>query len=184
MYRLQPARVQAVILFVLVVLSIGCGRIMSVDYQPNNPWKGQGTLTIVPFLYDAAEDHRVRPRQVETPQSAKTDLFLSQPISLFFTEALRGELVHAGYTVQDSSQLSISGNLSRFYLDWRSGMEQSFELQALFLVKAGEQIVFEWTCSSVQTGPTMLGQDGILIRTGTADCMKRFIQAAQEKKVL
>ena len=62
---------------------------VSLDYQPSNPLRGQGTVGIAPFRYQASDEHRVRPRQVETNPSAKTDLFLSQEIGVFFSDALR-----------------------------------------------------------------------------------------------
>jgi hypothetical protein len=163
---------------------MGCGRMVALKYEPTNPWKGQGTLTVLPFRYEAAESNRVRPREVETNRASRSDLFLSQEITSFFTGALQRELVHSGYTIAESSPLTISGAIKRFYVDWSSGADRSFELHALYSVQEGGQIVLDWECSSVQQGPNTLPQDGILIRMGTADCMRRFIQAAQEAKVL
>ncbi|HJT19862.1 MAG TPA: hypothetical protein VJ746_05305 [Nitrospira sp.] len=171
-------------LVVIALMGAGCGRMLSMDYEPTNPWKGEGALAVSIFRYDPAEDHRVRPREVETNQAAKTDLFLSQDIGAFFAEALRRELVHSGYTVKDSSPLSIWGSVTRFYVDWRrSETERVFELQATYNVQSGEKTLFTWTCSSIQEGPNLFAQDGILIRKGAADCMKRFIEASQEAHV-
>ena len=163
---------------------MGCGRMVALKYEPTNPWKGQGTLTVLPFRDEAAESNRVRPREVETNRASRSDLFLSQEITSFFTGALQRELVHSGYTIGESSPVTISGASKRFYVDWGNGADRSFELHALYSVQEGGQFVFDWKCSSVQQGPNTLPQDGILIRMGTADCMRRFIQAAQEAKVL
>ena len=116
----------------------------------------------------------------ETNLSAKTELFLTQEIGIFFTEALRLELGRSGYQLKEPSDRIVSGTITRFYLDWRSGENRSFELAALYTVQSGERTLFSWDCSSVQKGPNMLAEDGILIRKGTADCMQRFIEAAQE----
>jgi hypothetical protein len=167
-----------------VVTAAGCPRMVSLDYQPSNPLRGQGTVGIAPFRYLAAEQDRVRPRQVETNPSAKTDLFLSHEIGVFFSDALRLELSRSGYTMNDSSDRIVSGAITRFYLDWRSEADRSFELAADYTVQSGERSLFSWHCSSVQKGPNMLTEDGILIRKGTADCMRRFIEAAQDAKVL
>ncbi|HJR77445.1 MAG TPA: hypothetical protein VJ805_10740 [Nitrospiraceae bacterium] len=171
-------------LCLLAAVALGCGRMVTLKYEPTNPWKGYGTVTVLPFRYEAAERNRVRPREVETNRASRSDLFLSQEISSFFTGALQRELVHSGYTLEESSPVTISGAIKRFYVDWGSAADRSFELHALYSVQAGDQTVFEWTCSSAQQGPNTLPQDGILIRMGTADCMRRFIQAAQEAKVL
>ena len=156
---------------------------VSIDYQPTNPLRGQGTVGTAPFQYQAFDEQRVRPRQVETNPSAKTDVFLTQEIGHFFSEALRLELDRSGYQLKETSDRIVSGTITRFYLDWRSSVDRSFELAVVYTVRSGERTLFSWPCSSVQTGPNMLAQDGILIREGTADCMSRFIEAAQEAKV-
>lgn len=176
-------RLWTVGLFLCVVTATGCASIVSIDYQATNPLIGQGRVKAAPFRYHASDEHRVRPRQVETNPSAKTDLFLSQEIGVFFSDALRLELGRSGYQLDDSSDLIISGSITRFYLDWTSGVDRSFELAVVYMVRSGERTLFSWTCSSVQKGPNMLVQNGILIRTGTADCMNRFIEAAQAARV-
>ncbi|MGH9846077.1 MAG: hypothetical protein ACREEM_45835 [Blastocatellia bacterium] len=170
-------------LLLCFVTATGCPRMLSIDYQPTNPLRGQGTVGTAPFRYQASDEQLVRPRQVETNPSVKTALFLAQEIGVFFSDALRLELGRSGYTVNDSSDRIVSGTITRFYLDWKSGVDRSFELAATYTVQSGERILFSWHCSSVQKGPNMLAQDGILIRKGTADCMHRFVEAAQDAKV-
>jgi len=162
----------------------GCPRIVSLDYQPGNPLRGQGTVGTAPFRYQPSDEKHVRPRQVETNLSAKADLFLSQEIGVFFSDALRLELNHSGYTVNDSTDRIVSGTITRFYLDWKSEGDRSFELAVDYMVRSDERILFSWPCSSIQKGPNMLAKDGIFIRAATADCMRRFIEAAQSEKVL
>ncbi len=174
----------AIGLLLCVVTAAGCPRIVSLDYQPDNSLRGQGTVGTAPFRYQAYDEQRVRPRQVETNPSAKANVFLSQEIGVFFSDALRLELNHSGYTVNDSSDRTVSGTITRFYLDWKSEEDRSFELAVDYVVRSGERILFSWPCSSIQKGPNMFAKDGILIRGGTADCMRRFIEAAQAEKVL
>ena len=171
-------------LLLCVMTATGCPRMVSLDYQPSNPLKGQGTVGIATFRYQPSDEHRVRPRQVETHPSAKTDLFLSQEIGVFFSDALRLELSRSGYAMNDASDRFVSGAITRFYLDWRSEEDRTFELDVDYMVQSAERTLFSWRCSSLQKGPSMLAEDGILIRKGTADCMRRFIEAAQDAKVL
>ena len=177
-------RFQTAIAFALVVLVLGCARVVTIDYEPTNPWKGQGTVTVLPFRYEAAEDHRVRPREVETNRAARTELYLSQEIGAFFTEAFRRELTHSGYTIEESGPLTVSGAITRFFSDWRGDVERTFELHAVYTVGSVAKSGFVWECSSIQRGPNTMAQDSVLIRRGTEDCMQRFIQAAQVAKVL
>jgi len=171
-------------LLLCVVTAAGCPRMISLNYQANNPLRGQGAVGTAPFRYHASEEHRVRSRQVETNPVAKTDLFLSQEIGVFFSDALRLELSRSGYTMNDSSDRFVSGTITRFYLDWRSGEDRSFELAVDYTIQSSERVLFSWHCASIQRGPSMLPEDGILIRKGTADCMSRFIEAAQDARVL
>lgn len=170
-------------LLLCVATATGCLRMVSMDYQPTNPLRGQGTVGTAPFRYQAFDEQRVRPRQVETNPSAKTGLFLTQEIGVFFSEALRLELGQSGYQLEEPSDRIVSGTITRFYLDWKTGEDRSFELAATYTVHSSERTLFSWHCSSVQTGPNMLAEDSILIRKGTADCMHRFIEAAQDARV-
>ena len=183
-FLLSNSCLRTIGLLLCLVTATGCPRMVSLDYQPSNPLRGQGTVGTMPFRYQPSDEHRVRPRQVETDPLAKTDLFLSQEIGTFFSDALRLELSRSGYTMNDSSDRFVSGTITRFYLDWRSGEDRTFELAADYTVQSSERTLFSWHCSSVQKGPNMLAEDGILIRKGTADCMRRFIEAAQNAKVL
>jgi len=178
-FLFRNSRLQAIGLLLCLVTATGCARLVSVDYQPTNPLKGHGTVGTAPFRYQATDEHRVRPRQVGTHPSAKTELFLTQEIGAFFAEALRMELGRSGYSLTEPSDRIVSGTITRFYLDWSSMEDRSFELAAVYTVQSGEKTLFSWNCSSVQKGQNRLAEDGILIRRGTADCMQRFIEAAQ-----
>ena len=170
------------LLLILVVMTAGCPRIVSIDYQPSNPLKGEGTLGTAPFRYQPSDEHRVRPRQVETDPATSNTLYLPQEIGVFFAGALRKELHQSGYRLDEQSDRVVSGAISRFYLDWKSEQDRSFELAADYVVRSGERALFTWHCTSLQKGPNMLAEDGILIRQGIADCMSRFIAAAQEEE--
>jgi len=179
----RQARLWTIGLLLCVVTATGCPRMVSMDYQPTNPFRGQGTVGTAPFRYQPSDEQLVRPRQVETDPSAKTALFLTQEIGVFFSEALRLELGRSGYQLEEPSDRIVSGTITRFYLDWRSGEDRSFKLAATYTVQSGNRTLFSWHCSSDQTGPNTLAEDGILIRKGMADCMHRFIEAAQDAKV-
>ena len=171
-------------LLVLVVLS-GCGRLVSIDYEAANVVKGDGMVRVSTFRYEPFETHRVRPRQVETHPDAKSELFMVDEIGAFFADALKKELLKSGYTLNDSADRVLSGVLTRFYLDWSSDqMDRSFQLGVDYSVSRKEQTPFTWHCSSVQQGPNQMGKDGPLIRKGIADCMQRFLEAAQQEHVL
>lgn len=183
-YTVTGSRRWTLALLFLVFTMTGCPRMVSMTYQPTNPLKGQGAVGTAPFRYQPAEEHRVRPRQVETDPLSKTELYLTQEIAVFFSDALRSELSRSGYQVQDSSDRILSGTITRFYINWKSREDRSFELAADYAAQSGERTLFSWHCNSVQKGPDVMAEDGILIRRAIADCMHRFIAAAQEARVL
>ncbi|MDF0673630.1 MAG: hypothetical protein P0120_04715 [Nitrospira sp.] len=170
-------------LLFLIVTTTGCPRIVSLKYEPTNPLKGQGSVGAVPFRYQPSDEHRVSPRQVETDPASKTKLYLAQEIGVFFSDALRKELDRSGYRTTEPSDHLVSGTITRFYVDWKSGQERSFDLVVDYIVRSGERTLFTWHCTSTQRGPNMLAQDGILIREGITDCTHRFLAAAQDAGV-
>lgn len=174
----------AIGLVLCVVTAAGCPSMIALEYQPTNPLRGHGTVGTAPFRYQPSEEGRVRPRQVETNRAAMPDVFLAQEIGVFVTEALRLELGWSGYTLKAPSDRIVSGTITRFHLNWRREEGRSFELSADFTVQSGAHTLFSWHCSSVQKGSDMLRDDGILIRKGTADCMHRFIETAQDERIL
>ena len=74
----------------------GCGRLVSIDYEPTKKVKGEGVLRVSPFKYEAADMHRVRPHQVETHPAAKTELLLVEEVGAFFSNAVKKELLKSG----------------------------------------------------------------------------------------
>jgi hypothetical protein len=129
--------------------------------------------------------HRVRPRQVETHPQAKTELFMVDEVAGFFADALKKELLKSGYTLNDSADRVLSGTLTKFYLDWSSDqMDRSFQLGVDYTISRKQDALFTWKCSSVQQGPNQMGNDGPLIRKGIADCMQRFLEAAQQAQIM
>jgi hypothetical protein len=86
---------------------------VSINYQPTNPLRGQGTVGTAPFRYQASDEHLVRERQVETNPSSKTGLFLTQEIGVFFSDVLRLELGRSGYTIKEPSDRILSGTITR-----------------------------------------------------------------------
>lgn len=182
--RLRRSCLWTTCLLLLIATTTGCPRIVSMTYQPTNPLKGQGSVGVASFRYQPSDERRVRPHQVETAPASKSKLYLAQGIDAFFADALRKELDRSGYRTTEPSDHTVSGTITRFYLDWKTGQERSFELAVDFTVRSGERTSLTWHCTSARQGPNMLAQDGILIREGIADCLHRFLEAAQDASVL
>jgi hypothetical protein len=178
--RLRVSFLWTICLLLLIATTTGCPHIVSMEYQPTNSLKGQGPVGTRPFRYQPSEEQHVRPRQVQTDPSSKNKLYLTKEIGVFFEDALRKELDRSGYRTMEPGDRIVSGTITRFHLDWKSGQERSFELAVDYTVRSGERTRFTWHCTSAQRGPNLLVQDGMLIREGIADCVHRFLAAAQE----
>lgn len=164
--------------------TLGCLRVLSLDYQATNSIQGQGTVHLVGFHYQPADEQRVRPREVETPTRSEGKIFLSETIGTVFSKALQSELMQSGFTITDSSPRSVSGVVTRFYLDWTKERERTFVLDVTYSVQSDGRQPFSWRCSSLRRGSDMLEEDALLIKAGIADCMQHFLLAAREAQVL
>ena len=171
-------------MWLVVVSAAGCLRVLSIDYQATNSIRGQGTAQVASFQYQPADEQRVRPHEVETPEKSEARLFLSETVAAAFSRAVKAELARSGYTLMESASRTISGAVTRFYLDWRKEGERIFEFEVTYAVQSEGHRPFSWSCSSVKTGPDMLQEDALLIKAGMADCIQRFLLAAQEAQVL
>lgn len=167
-----------------IVSTVGCLRVLSLDYQATNSIRGQGTVHVVGFHYQPADEQRVRPREVETPTRSEGKIFLSETIGTVFSKALQSELVQSGFTITESSPRSVSGVVTRFYLDWTNERERTFVLDVTYSVQSDGPQPFSWRCSSLRRGSDMLEEDALLIKAGIADCIQHFLLAAREAQVL
>jgi hypothetical protein len=167
-----------------LISMVGCLRVLTLDYRATNSIRGEGTIHVTGFNYQAADELRVRPHEVETPPRSEAKLFLSEPIGSMFSRALQSELARSGYTITESSPRTISGMVTRFYLDWTKETGRTFELEVTYSVQSDGRQPFTWRCSSIKSGSDLLEEDALLIKAGMADCIQRFLLAARDAQAL
>ncbi len=168
----------------LVVCLAGCLEMLSIDYQPANPFKGQGRVQVAQFEYVPAQHQRLRPRQVETNPKTPGELLLSEPVGQFFTEAVRRELAHSGYQVGEEPERVLGGVIERFYLDWGQTDEQTMEVRVAYVLRSRGTTVFSHTCRSVSSRTRAPMNDTVLITEAVKDCIHQLLGAAQAAHVL
>jgi hypothetical protein len=181
---IRGRRIISVGLWLVVASVAGCLRVLSIDYQATNSIRGQGTVHVASVQYQPADEQRVRPHEVETPEKSEARLFLSETVATAFSRAVQAELARSGYTLMQSASRTISGVVTRFYLDWRKEGERTFELEVTYVVQSDAHRPFSWSCSSVKTGRDMLQEDALLMKAGMTDCIQRFLLVAQEAQML
>jgi len=168
----------------LAVCLAGCLEMLSIDYRPANPFKGQGRVQVAEFEYAPAQRQRLRPRQVETDPKSPGGLLLSEPIGAFFAEAVRRELAHSGYQVGDEPERVLGGVIERFYLDWGRTDEQTMEIRVASVLRSRGTTVFSHTCRSVSRRTRAPLNDAVLITEAVKACIHQLLGAAQAAHVL
>lgn len=164
-------------LVIVAWASVGCPRVLHLDYQPSNSIKGNGTVEVAPFLYAGHP-----PRLVKQKEPSYRDveaLYLSQEIGEFFTNAVRQELAFSGYHVQPGEARIVSGTVEQFFLDYLGEVEQRFEIRATFKVNRTDAAVFASECrSNLQQSVDWMHSD-LLIKRGIKDCIEQFMNSAR-----
>jgi hypothetical protein len=180
----SPLSAPALVLLGLISTLSGCARFISIDYQPANALKGQGTVEVGAFHYIPAEKGEVRPKQVQVNPHAAGSLYLTRDVAEFFAEAVRRELVSSGYQVDPHAPRSITASIERFYLDWVADADMTFGLSVTYAVREGDHITYTDTISCRSTKPKTLASDSAVVAAATRDCIVRFLRNAQEAKAL
>jgi hypothetical protein len=172
------------LLVVIGLVIAGCPRVISLDYVPSNPLRGQGRLQVEVFDYRAPKKGIERSKEIQRDAQEFEVFYLSQNIGTFFADALKSELGHSGYEVTPTQELIVSGTVERFYFDYEQPHGQVFEIRVSYTVRRSGAVAYSHECESRQARSTTLTTSGLLIKAGIKDCIERFIQGAQEAKVL
>ncbi len=171
-------------LFIVACLSVGCPRVLYLDYQPSNSIRGNGAVQVAPFIYAGHPTGLMKQKELESSSRNVEALYLSQDIGEFFTNAVRQELVFSGYRVQPDESRVLSGTVEHFFLDYVGEIEQRFEVLVTFKVNRTDAAVFTSVCrSNLQQSVDWMNSD-LLIKRGIKDCIEQFMNSARAAGVL
>lgn len=166
-------------LLVMTLLTSGCPRVLHLNYQPSTPIKGSGTIQVDPFHYAGHPTRLVKEKELESIVKNPEALYLSQDISIFFTNALKAELAFGGYDVQPASTRIVSGAIEHFLIEYVGETDQRFQIQATFTIVRKDAPLFTTSCrAEPQRSIDWMGS-GLLIDRGITDCIKEFMTRAQ-----
>ena len=172
-------------LLVLVTLVLsGCLRVISVDYVPANPYRGQGSVAIGPFQYSASQDRKIGPRHIESNPQGMGQFYLSKDVAEFLADAVAGELTFSGYSVNSTAVLNISGTIERFYYDPVDAQYASLELIVHYTIRVGEKEAYVQTTRAFQKIPKSALAISRLIHAATSDSIHQFLNGARQANVL
>ena len=171
-------------LLIVACLSSGCPRVLHLDYQPSNSFKGTGPIQVAPFLYAGHPTGLVKQKEVQSSSRDIEALYLSQDIGEFFTNAVSKELTFSGYNVQPGAARIVSGTIEHFFLDYGGQVEQRFEILATFNVNRTDAAVYTSSCQSNLQQARDWMKSGLLIDRSIKDCIEQFMKSAQAAGVL
>ena len=171
------------LLFILT-LGSGCPHVISLDYVPDNPYQGQGQISIDRFVYLPSDGGRIGPRSVETNPQAAGRFYMSQKVEEYFVDALGWELMHSGYQLSPSADLRISGVIERLYYDPVDVQEASVELIVRYRVRHQEKEIYTQSVRVLRETSKSLLAVSQLIHGATKESIRRFLTGAFEAKAL
>ena len=166
-------------LLVMALLTAGCPRVLYLNYQPSTPIKGSGTIQVDAFLYAGHPTGLMKQKELESIARNPEALYLSQDISVFFTNAIKAELAFGGYDVQPSSAHIVSGTIEHFLIDYVGANDQRFQIRVTFNIARKDAPVFTTSCRSERQQSTDWMRSGLLIEQGVKDCIEQFMIQAQ-----
>ncbi len=168
----------------MTLLTSGCPRVLHLNYQPSTPIKGSGTIQVDPFHYAGHPTRLVKEKELESIVKNPEALYLSQDISIFFTNALKAELAFGGYDVQPASTRIVSGAIERFLIEYVGETDQRFQIQATFTIVRKDAPLFTTSCrAEPQRSIDWMGS-GLLIERGVKICIEEFMRHAQAADAL
>jgi hypothetical protein len=168
----------------MTLLTSGCPRVLHLNYQPSTPIKGSGTIQVDPFHYAGHPTRLVKKKELESIVKNPEALYLSQDISIFFTNALKAELAFGGYDVQPASTRIASGAIEQFLIEYVGETDQRFQIQATFTIVRKDAPLFTTSCrAEPQRSIDWMGS-GLLIDRGVKICIEEFMRQAQAANAL
>ncbi len=178
----RTSYIPAVILLSLFLQA--CPRLISLNYEPSNPYTATGKIEVGTFEYAAATKRLVRPKEIESNPKGVGTFFTSQDINILFSNALKSELTFSGFAVEPEQEVVVFGVIERFYFDWVTTGYKTFELEVRFMIRSGSRLVYSQTSRSTQTRPKSIVSVSPLIKAALKECIQEFMGRAQEAHVL
>jgi len=179
--NLSSYKPSAALLSLIILILSGCVHVISIDYRPANPYKGQGSVSIGPFEYSGSQDGA---RRIESNPQGIGRFYMSVEVAKFFADAVASELNLSGYGVASTADLNISGVIERFYYDSVDAQYASLELIVRYILRLQEKETYAQPVRVFYRMPkSELAING-LIRDATHESIHQFLHGAREANVL
>lgn len=175
-YKLPDA-----LLLLTALMITGCAYVISVDYLPDNPYKGQGRISVGPFEYAGSQDGA---RRVESNPQAIGRFYMSVEVAKFFADALASELTLSGYVMAPTADLNIAGRVDRMYYDPVDSQYASLELVVQYVLRLQDKETYEQSVRVLKKMSKSAIAVNRLIRDATRESIHQFLDSAHKANVL
>ena len=152
-------------------------------YAPSSFLKGKGSIAVGTFRYVPAEQGFVDRNEFQKAPASIDDIYLSEPIADVVRNALRMELISAGYTLQAKAGLVIEADIQRFLYQFGIA-EDNFFLDVTFRILRNDSLTLTYAASSQKKAPKSLHLDTDPVRSALASCLADFLAHARAKRIL
>ena len=167
---------------VIAALFSGCSTTLPVNYIPSATMRGSGDISPGTFRYIPAEKRLVAPNQFQSADFAIGEIYTSEPVTALIRNAVRKELVAAGFSTEPGAPLTINGEITKFLYDWIGYVEVDFYLDITFHVLRNGNEIMVYNASSHQSAPKTMTQDTEAVRAAISKCIDDFFLEARSKK--
>lgn len=169
---------------VAVLLLSACSTTLPLNYIPSTSVRGDANVTTASFRYVPAENGEVAPNQFQKNSASIGQIYTGTDIATFVETSLKKELSYAGFKLDGSNPLIISGDVTHFYYGWLGFTEVDFEIKIEFTITKEGAEVFKYTALSHQKAPKTMAQDPEAIRAALSACIDDFLTQARMKGTL
>lgn len=175
--------VRALLLIIACVVVTGCSTTLPVNYVASPSLKGSGTVAVGKFEYVAFENGDRDANQFQKVVSIG-EMYIDKDVSKLMAGALNKELIASGFTVENTGDLKISGDIDKFLYDWTGFTETDMYLDVTYKVTKSGKPVYSKSLKSHKALPKMPGFESEAIRGLLSDNIDQLFSDLRDENLL
>lgn len=176
-------KLKSVALLLGLLTLVGCSTV-PVNYVASPSIRGTGAVTTGEFSYAPADRGEVRPNQYQSSTVSIGSMYLSENVSDLIKQALRKELIAAGFDPDDTSGVQISGVVEKFLYDWVGLFEMDMYLDVKYTVTSGGNLVYTGVIRTHKALPKAPAYDSEATRATISDNLTQLLLELRQRKII
>ena len=168
---------------VAVLLFTGCSTTIPVNYVASPVIRGQGNVKPGRITYIPALKGEVPANQFQKVISFGA-IYLDDSVPNILQQALRKELVAAGFDPDGPENIVIHAGVQRFLFGWTGFVEMDMYLDVKYVVTQDGKIVYEDTIRTHKALPKVAGAESEAIKTTISANISELFTNLRSRKIL